>query len=188
MEIEWQSQLAQDQFVVNAFKGKRDGTYIDIGAGDPKVISNTYVLERYFNWRGVLCDIGTESQLLAQRGANTVIGDAMNADWEGLLWQYSRDGWIDYLSLDLEPPDLTLELLQKLPLEKYRFRIATVEHDKHRPGGKRREVEMGKRMIDLGYEFIACAWMIIDGEKLDIEDWWIHRDAGLSFQTEGSTQ
>jgi len=186
MEIDWKSQLAQDRFVVGLMNGKRGGTYIDIGAGDPIVISNTWVLEHHFGWRGVLCDIEHEAYLLRARSGNTVVGDAMNADWEGLFHQYAVDGWIDYLSLDLEPPELACELLQQLPMEKYRFRIATVEHDSHRPGGRRRMYEIGKRMFDLGYEYMATAWMKIDGQKLDIEDWWVHRDAGLELAHIGS--
>lgn len=179
MEIDWQSQLGQDRFVAAAFGGKRDGTYIDIGAGDPKTISNTYALERHFGWRGVLCDIEYASALLSRSSQNVVVADARTAYWDELFARFAVDGWIDYLSLDLEPPSLTMEVMRALPLERYRFRIATIEHDLYREGGHRRMVEMASRMYALGYRFVGTAAIEQNGATLPIEDWWIHSESGI---------
>lgn len=48
-----QQQTAQDFHVVNFFKGKTDGYFVDVGAHDGMTMSNTYLLERFFGWRGV---------------------------------------------------------------------------------------------------------------------------------------
>ena len=50
------SQLFQDIFVLNYFDFKHNGTFIDIGASDGISLSNTYILEKYFNWNGVLIE------------------------------------------------------------------------------------------------------------------------------------
>ena len=45
-------QLLQDAFVIG-FLGDRPHSFLDIGAGHPKLHSNTYNLETYFGWQGV---------------------------------------------------------------------------------------------------------------------------------------
>ena len=47
------SQDGQDEFLVRAFKNKRNGFFLDIGAFDGKYYSNTYLLEKEFGWRGI---------------------------------------------------------------------------------------------------------------------------------------
>lgn len=49
------SQYAEDVFIDNYFRGKRDGTWLDIGAFHPRVSSNTHGLRRR-GWRGVNVD------------------------------------------------------------------------------------------------------------------------------------
>jgi FkbM family methyltransferase len=51
--MEYKSQHKQDQFIVNYFKGKRNGVFIDIGAHDGIDLSNTYVLEKELEWTGI---------------------------------------------------------------------------------------------------------------------------------------
>ena len=43
----------QDMFVLSMLDGKRNGVYVEIGADKPKIINNSYLLERKFGWRGV---------------------------------------------------------------------------------------------------------------------------------------
>ena len=50
------SQIFQDVFVIYFLELKKNGFFIEIGAGDGLNISNTYVLEKYFNWKGIVCD------------------------------------------------------------------------------------------------------------------------------------
>ena len=47
------SQSGQDAFVLNYFKNKRDGVFIDIGANDGVSLSNTYYLEKELGWTGI---------------------------------------------------------------------------------------------------------------------------------------
>jgi hypothetical protein len=182
MEINWQAQLGQDRFVVDALGAKRNGTYIDIGAGDPIDISNTYVLEREFGWKGLLCekDPVLRADILAKRQGNYVVEDARTSHWPSLFDMFAVNGWIDYLSLDLEPPELTLEVLRAIPFDQFRFRIATIEHDLYRQG-HRRMVEMASIMYANGYQYVGTAGLKVDGGSCDIEDWWIHEDSGITF-------
>lgn len=183
-QIEWTAQLGQDRFVAMLLEEKRDGTFFDIGAGDPKRISNTFVLERRFGWRGVLCDIGTCGALSIERGAGNIVhGDALTLDVGSSFAMLQKDGWVDFLSLDLEPPELTFLMLMRIMSDpKVRFRVACVEHDEYRDGesGKHRRDAMRAIMERRGYILVRYLGSVMDdGQRIMIEDWWIHSEAGL---------
>jgi len=50
------SQLQQDLNVVKFYNGKKDGFFIEIGANDGITLSNTYLLEQKYNWKGICCE------------------------------------------------------------------------------------------------------------------------------------
>ena len=56
------SQAGQDLFAIELF-GK-NGTYIDIGAGEPIDNSNTYNLEVNYEWRGFCVDFNINNKKL----------------------------------------------------------------------------------------------------------------------------
>jgi FkbM family methyltransferase len=47
------SQLGQDLAVANFFQSKRGGYFIDVGAWDGEEISNTCMLEKQLDWKGI---------------------------------------------------------------------------------------------------------------------------------------
>jgi FkbM family methyltransferase len=47
------SQLGQDLEVVSFYDEKKDGYFIEIGASDGIYLSNTYLLEIQYNWKGI---------------------------------------------------------------------------------------------------------------------------------------
>ncbi len=47
------SQVHQDIDIVNYYKGLRDGFFVDIGATDGIALSNTYLLENVYGWKGI---------------------------------------------------------------------------------------------------------------------------------------
>jgi len=50
------SQLGQDLKVIDFYKNKKDGFFIEIGANDGINLSNTYLLEKEYNWKGICCE------------------------------------------------------------------------------------------------------------------------------------
>jgi FkbM family methyltransferase len=50
------SQLEQDLNVIKFYNGKKDGFFIEIGANDGITLSNTYLLEKEYNWKGICCE------------------------------------------------------------------------------------------------------------------------------------
>ena len=47
------SQMRQDVNVINFYKNKKDGFFIEIGASDGIRLSNTYLLEKDYGWTGI---------------------------------------------------------------------------------------------------------------------------------------
>ena len=51
-----ESQIFQDLFVINELDFKENGFFVEIGAADGKYLSNTYLLEKEFNWDGLVVE------------------------------------------------------------------------------------------------------------------------------------
>ena len=50
------SQVAQDLFVLSELNFKRDGFFVEFGATNGINLSNTFLLETKFNWKGILAE------------------------------------------------------------------------------------------------------------------------------------
>lgn len=53
-----ESQLKQDLFVLSVLRFKDKGYFVEFGATDGKTLSNTYLLEKNFEWTGILAEPG----------------------------------------------------------------------------------------------------------------------------------
>jgi len=163
------SQAAQDLFVLSCLNGKKNGTFLDLGCHHPTSISNTYLLENNFQWDGVCMDIDTDfiSQFSGIRTAKAYVQDATKIDFNILLKDYTNNH-IDYLSLDLEPADVTLQCLQSIPFDKIEFSVITFEHDTYRFGNYCKDVS--RQIFEAaGYKLI-CADVSNGGSFF--EDWY----------------
>lgn len=47
------SQIGQDISVIKYYNNKKNGYYVDVGAYDGVQFSNTYLLEKNYNWKGI---------------------------------------------------------------------------------------------------------------------------------------
>ena len=50
---EWFGQAGQDKLVMDLFRGKRGGYFVDLAANDARTFSNTFALEQRFQWQGL---------------------------------------------------------------------------------------------------------------------------------------
>ena len=171
------SQAYQDMFILSMLNGKENGTYLEIGASDGKVMSNTYLLEKQFNWNGISIDIRPDSRDLFDlhdRSGELIIGDAVKIDFKKVMGEYGFDKQIDYLQLDIEPPNNTLNCLKNLPLDEYRFSVITYETDFYSATGdeisKVRE-ESRRILLSHGYEMVVGNVCNIGNDPF--EDWYI---------------
>ena len=52
-DLEWFSQAGQDEVIMSLLRGKEGGYFIDLAANDATHLSNTFVLETKYQWKGI---------------------------------------------------------------------------------------------------------------------------------------
>jgi len=173
-DIAFHSQAGQDDFVhtiLYNLLGKQDtGYYLEIGAGEPIYINNTYVFEKDYDWQGISIDISDNlmPRWYAERNNVLISKDATQLDYSSILTEFPQV--IDYLSLDV---DGYYDIVLKNVLQSsHVFKIITIEHDAYRYGdiyrSKEREI-----LTAFGY-YLLCPNVSNVGAVF--EDWWIHPD------------
>lgn len=157
------SQAWQDIFVLVALNGLRDGTYLEIGAGDARSINNTYLLEKFFGWRGISVDIDSRSiwsYRLFRRNPCLHL-DACEADYHQIFRRLPMANSIDYLQLDIEPCTNTLRALRKVVSDGVKAKVITFETDFYDPSTSQYESERVRSesrelLGSLGYQLVAA--------------------------------
>ena len=171
------SQAGQDKFVLESLGHKRNGFYVEIGAYHSKEISNTYTLEKEYDWSGISFEIVQErvDEFNLNRTNKCYQADATTFDYETLFDSLNMPKQIDYLQIDIEPASNSLLALMALPLDKYRFSVITFEHDLYYDAAnldiKNKQKEI---LLNLGYtlekENVVC-----NHEHFPFEDWWLDK-------------
>lgn len=175
------SQRNQDRFVAEILNHKKNGTFLDFGCKGPYEINNTYLFEKEYNFSGLSFDID-EVEILNWRKSdrnfkNAICCNLLSLDIESYLDNFYSSTIIDYFSVDLEPPLVTLEVLKKFPFDKYKFGVITFEHDFYR--GYDTLKPSREIFIRNGYKKIKKSYMQKFETETQIyfsEDWWIHPD------------
>jgi|APCry1669192522_1035417.scaffolds.fasta_scaffold01682_3 Macrocin-O-methyltransferase (TylF) len=178
MAFKSHSQAGQDLFVYKLLQEGREfykGTFIDIGCAEPIHDNNSYALEKYCGWKGVLVDRRPylRGDIEKERISPYVCVDVTNPIWSVKVKQTGID-WskpIDYLSFDVD--DSGASLIENFPFHDFKFKVLTVEHDKYRFGQ-----EVQDRMMAIltkqGYEIICKNINARPG--FPFEDWYVHPD------------
>ena len=165
------SQAMQDMFVLTMLDGKKNGVYVEVGADQPKIISNTYLLETKFDWSGVSFEYDADkvSFFNSIRKNKCICADATTYDYKSLFEERNYPKQIDYLQLDIDPAEGTLAALKALPLDDYRFSVITYETDVYSSGADIQDEEIAI-LKDAGYQLVIKN---IKNEGNPFEDWWI---------------
>lgn len=163
------SQSCQDLFVLMCLDGKKNGTFLDLGCYHPTEINNTYLLESRYGWSGVSVDTDTSmTSLYGERVLTQVYNeDCIQIDFDKIKNNFNSNH-IDYLSLDLDPAEVTLQCLKRIPFNEIEFSVITYEHDRYRFGDSCRN-ESREYLKNLGYEII-CSDVKNCGHEY--EDWY----------------
>lgn len=166
------SQAGQDLFVLAALNGKRNGFYLEIGAGPYSFTNNTYLLETKFDWKGVSLDLNTSyyHEHMVHRKHYIELVDGSSVNYLSLLERGNFTGSvIDYVSLDLDGAT-TLQALHNLPWDKYKISTLTYEHDSYIYGpvyqNASREFLLNKGMVLVAANIADIGWKVF-------EDWWV---------------
>lgn len=170
------SQAGQDVFAMTMLKWKREGFHLDIGANDPVLHNNTRLGYDEFGWSGVAIELHARYQSMWEKRRPRdwfIQGDAVE-----IAPAIKLPARVDYLSLDIDPPEATLAVLKALPHDGVRFSVITYEHDAWR-GDTRPRDESRDFLHSLGYVLVVpdvkvrVEWPDMGPEPLSFEDWYI---------------
>ena len=167
------SQVYQDMFVLTMLDGKREGTYLEIGTADPIYNNNTYLLEKEFDWYGISIEINKDEVakfIESGRSGPIIHLDALEVDYSEEL--KILPSVIDYLQIDCEPAETTYKILEKIPFNKYKFRVITYEHDYYADETKSFREKSRKFLENKGYVMVVGD--IAPDKNSTFEDWWVH--------------
>ena len=177
------SQSFQDLFVLAATKGRRNGTYVEVGSAEPFKGNNTALLETEFAWRGLSIDLDQHKveQFMSERNNWVLCVDATKIDYAKTMAGFGLPQDIDYLQLDCDPPEVTFEILKRIPFDKHRFAVVTFEHDFY----WNQSVRDASReyLRKQGYELVVSD--VAYNKIHSYEDWCVHPelvDAGTIAQ------
>ena len=178
------SQAWQDMFVLYYLKGKKFGTYLEIGGNDPINNNNTYLLSSMFSWFGLTIEYDPSfinSWNINRPKQNLLVADALSLNYSDVLANYfSKCGnVIDYLQLDIDPSLNTLRGLENLPLNDWKFSIISFETDAY--SGNLYAREKSREILSShGYKLlipnIGVHFSPISNSPIPFEDWWVHAD------------
>jgi hypothetical protein len=175
------AQALQDMWVLSVLNGKKNGTFLEIGAYNPIFISNTFLLERYFGWSGVSIDYDTsvEPQFVnAGRTTKFITADATKLDYDRILSQFPSNK-LNYLQIDIEPNIQSLNCLKIIPFDKYKFSCITFEHDaynKEYPKEYNDAIRKESEEILESYGYIAVAKNIENLGNDEFEGWYLFKE------------
>lgn len=169
------SDAKQDQFVANILNFKKDGYCVDIGSNHSIISNNTYVFQDW-DWTSISIESdGVYNESYSTRKSGVHLNEnALSIDYKKVFEEYEFPKNIDYLSLDVDT--VSLSVLRILPLDEYRFKVITIEHDQYLYGdayrGPQREL-----LQSHGY-LLLCSDVYAEqpgyeGKECPFEDWWI---------------
>jgi hypothetical protein len=178
------SQSAQDLFIVKMMQGKRDGFFLEIGANDAIFHNNTYLLEKEYNWKGLMIEYDStceESYKIHRQNSIYEINDARLVDYAEIFNKNNFPEKMDYLQIDLDVDNKstldTFLLLNNTIFDKYKFATITLEHDIY--SGNYFDTQHITRQIlkERGYVLVfpnvSVFWL---GSYKPFEDWYVHPD------------
>jgi hypothetical protein len=167
----------QDSIVDIFLKSKTNGFFLDVGAYNYMSISNTFFLEKQRAWSGVAVEIDSsfnEGWKSNRKNTHYINQDALTVDYKSVLEACNAPKTIDYLSVDLEPPEVTLKALYKVFESNFNFNIISFEVDWYR------DLQVKDKSRDFlsnnNYTLVA---ELIGGQKpnlIHVDDLWVNND------------
>ena len=171
------SQSGQDQFAYNI--SGSNGTYLEIGAHDPVINSNTFNLEVKCNWKGISIEYDKSFQMSwgdnKLRKNNVVWDDAFDINYSSLIKQRELPNRLNYLSCDIEPAENTFNILKKVISSELNFDFISFEHDKYSIGNKYEDLSI-EYLKNYNYK-VAVKDVYSRNKRYKIyETWFVNND------------
>ena len=171
------SQSGQDQFAYNI--SGSNGTYLEIGAHDPVINSNTFNLEVKCNWNGISVEYDKSFKMSwgdnKLRKNDVVWDDALNINYSSLIKQRELPNRLNYLSCDIEPAENTFNILKKVISSELNFDFISFEHDKYSIGNKYEDLSI-EYLKNYNYK-VAVKDVYSRNKRYKIyETWFVNND------------
>jgi hypothetical protein len=173
-------QANQDRFVLNILKEKKNGFYLEIGSNDPIHINNTYLLEKTYDWKGIMVEYQSHflnSYKVHRPNSIHLINDATTIDYKNVFETNNMPFSFDYLQIDLEANNgSTIQTLQNLDNEvfdTYKFATVTFEHDIYVTNFDNTRLKSRDIFKKRGYVLV---FEDISDSGNPYEDWYVHPD------------
>lgn len=178
------SQAFQDIFVITMLNNKYNGYFLEIGSNHPITNNNSYLLEKEFNWKGLMIEYDSSfKDLYESERPNSIyeLNDACKVNYKKIMDDNNFPKQMDYLQIDLDVNNKstldTLLLLNGTVLNEYTFATITFEHDIY-TGNYFDTRELSRKIfMDRGYILVfpdvSVFW---EGDYKPFEDWYVHPD------------
>ena len=197
------SESFQDIFVLQCFNGKKNGTYLEIGAGNPISGNNTYLLSDKFGWEGLSIDYGyddwgddvvitIDGMRLSKEGFKEywnkvwfkdrriedklLLSNALTCDYLKLVDDEIIPPVIDYLQLDIDKGIDDCEMNYEL-LRKIPFDnidFKVITYEHNIYDTRYVELALESRKYLESKGYILIAGNIANMENKPYEDWWVN--------------
>lgn len=178
--METQSLAGQSVFVGKVLKSKKNGFFVDLGAGDPVSYNNTVTLENIFGWKGLLIENGSDGEGIAhaydhyRKNSSYALGDTTTMDYASVFVKNAVPKNVDYLSVNLTVSDGTeIKSLEKLSevFDKYKFATVTFKHDFYN-GDHFNTLEQSRQIFNAaGYKLV---FPDVSNDGNQFNDWYVY--------------
>jgi hypothetical protein len=175
---DYYGQAAQDYFVLKCTNQKVNGFFLEIGSHHPIDINNSFLLEKKYNWRGILVDMDPSFEGLYESirpVSKYFIQDATTIRFGEEMRKLNFPSNVDYLQIDLEAGNgstlQTLENLHSEAMNDFTFAVVTFEHDIYT--GDHYNTRQRSRDIFASRGYIRVYSDVKNG-GVAYEDWYVH--------------
>jgi hypothetical protein len=167
------SQAGQESFALLNSTQCSQKYYLEIGAGDPIKVSNTYLLESQFNWKGLSIDFNQKhyNNFKQKRENPLLVADSTRLNYKSLLLENNFPQVIAYLQIDVYYSKDAYKTLCAIPFPFYKFCSITYETDVYK-GEDSRYTQLARSLLSYHGYILLCKNVMID--NLKFEDWWVH--------------
>jgi FkbM family methyltransferase len=185
------SQLGQDNWILSNFDKDYKGFFVEIGAADGKLLSNSLLLEEN-NWTGICVEPepGPFKNLKTVRTSDNynycildydgVCKFKQNGLWSTVLEKHTGDTpcitllsllklanapkIIDYLSIDVEGSEY--DIIREFPFDDYFIKYLTIEHNANGDGPEKKN-----KLFNILSKYFIRKFEDVGG----FEDWYINK-------------
>ena len=169
------SDARQDEFAANILGFKRNGFCVDIGSCHSVISNNTFYFQDLgMDFLSVEIEPGYNSSYSTRNLGVHLNTNALEVDYKKVFEENEFPTSIDYLSLDVDT--VSLEVLKILPMDEYRFKVITIEHDGYLYDDKYRGAQ--REILNANGYKLLCSNVYVqqpgyEGKEFPFEDWWV---------------